>query len=105
MKCQCDVNRKCIDSRWDRRGYRRRRFVCRECGDRWTTIEMRVKGRSKGDYRKVLAMELGNVRLLPAREFRIMKDFARALNRVMPGGEGSLAQLFVGQLNEPEVKS
>lgn len=92
-KCDCDLHRKCIDSRWDMRGYRRRRYACQECAERWTTIECRVHGRA-ADMRKVLAKELGNVRLIPTRELNIMKDFTKALGRVLPGGQGSLASML-----------
>lgn len=41
MSCDCDMQRRCIDSRWTGAG-RRRRFVCRACGARWSTMETRL---------------------------------------------------------------
>jgi transcriptional regulator NrdR family protein len=39
--CEKD-NKKCIDSR-DKGNYRRRRYECLECGDRWSTAEVQIK--------------------------------------------------------------
>ena len=42
MTCQCPTHPKCIDSRGDKHG-RRRRYKCVTCGARWSTIEKAVR--------------------------------------------------------------
>lgn len=95
-KCRCATHRRCIDSRWDPRGYRRRRYVCNKCERRWSTVELEVTGQAR-DMRRLVLKTLNRERHLPKRELDIMRLFAKAVARVTPGAEGSLADRLEGR--------